>query len=69
MMGYFKDQVSGDEKKELLEIIDLYRQGMVPPIAPITLVSHCVRKYDQPCVKDQFYLHPHPVELQSRNHV
>ena len=28
-----------------------------------------VRKYDQPCLKDQWYLHPHPVELQLRNHV
>ena len=69
MMGYFKDQLSVDEKKELLEIIDLYRQGMVPPNVPITLVSHYVRKYDQPYLKDQFCLHPHPVELQLRNHV
>jgi uncharacterized protein YbgA (DUF1722 family) len=69
VLGYFKDQLSGDEKKELLEIIDLYRQGMIPPIVPITLVNHYVRKYDQPYLKDQFYLHPHPVELQLRNHV
>jgi uncharacterized protein YbgA (DUF1722 family) len=69
ILGYFKDQLLGDEKKELLETIDLYRQGMVPPIVPITLVSHYVRKYDQPYLKDQFYLHPHPVELQLRNHV
>jgi len=69
IMGYFKDQLSGDEKKELIEIIDLYRQGMVPPIVPIILVSHYVRKYDQPYLKDQWYLHPHPVELQLRNHV
>jgi uncharacterized protein YbgA (DUF1722 family)/uncharacterized protein YbbK (DUF523 family) len=69
IMGYFKDQLSEDEKKELLEIIELYRQGIVPLIVPITLVNHYVRKYDQPYLKDQFYLHPHPVELQLRNHV
>jgi uncharacterized protein YbgA (DUF1722 family) len=28
-----------------------------------------VRKYDQPYLKGQYYLHPHPVELQLRNHV
>jgi uncharacterized protein YbgA (DUF1722 family) len=69
ILGYFKDQLSGDEKKELLETIDLYRQGIVPLIVPITLVDHYVRKYDQPYLKDQYYLHPHPVELQLRNHV
>jgi uncharacterized protein YbgA (DUF1722 family)/uncharacterized protein YbbK (DUF523 family) len=69
IMGYFKDQLSEDEKKELLEIIELYRQGIVPLIVPITLMNHYVRKYDQPYLKDQFYLHPHPVELQLRNHV
>jgi len=69
VMGYFKGQLSADEKKELREIIDLYRQGTVPLIVPITLLNHYVRKYDQPCLQDQYYLHPHPVELQLRNPV
>ncbi len=69
VMGYFRGQLSGDEKKELREIIDLYRQGTVPLIVPITLLNHYVRKVDQPYLKDQYYLHPHPVELQLRNHV
>jgi len=69
ILGYFKKYLSGDEKQELLEIIDLYRQGTVPLIVPITLVNHYVRKYNQPYLKEQYYLHPHPLELQLRNHV
>ena len=69
IMGYFKDRLSGDEKKELLEVIDLYRQETVPLVVPITLMNHYVRKYGQPYLEDQFYLHPHPMELQLRNHV
>jgi uncharacterized protein YbgA (DUF1722 family)/uncharacterized protein YbbK (DUF523 family) len=69
VMGYFKGQLSAEEKKELREMIDLYRRGAVPLIVPITLLKHHVRKYDQPYLKDQYYLHPHPVELQLRNHV
>ncbi len=69
ILGYFKNQLSGDEKQELLDIIDLYRRGTVPLIVPITLVNHYVRKYDQPYLKEQYYLHPHPLELQLRNHV
>ena len=69
IMGYFKKQLSSDEKQELLEVIDHYRLAHVPLIVPITLVNHYVRKYDQPYLKQQYYLHPHPVELQLRNHV
>jgi uncharacterized protein YbgA (DUF1722 family)/uncharacterized protein YbbK (DUF523 family) len=69
ILGYFKEYLSGDEKQELLEIIDLYRLGTVPLIVPITLVNHYVRKYEQPYLKEQYYLHPHPLELQLRNHV
>jgi uncharacterized protein YbgA (DUF1722 family)/uncharacterized protein YbbK (DUF523 family) len=69
MMGYFREQLSADEKQELLEVIDNYRQEYIPLIVPITLVQHYVRKYDQPYLKEQVYLNPHPVELQLRNHV
>jgi uncharacterized protein YbgA (DUF1722 family)/uncharacterized protein YbbK (DUF523 family) len=69
MMGYFKKQLSGDEKQELLEIIQDYYQGYVPLIVPITLINHYVRKYNQPYLSQQTYLNPHPVALQLRNHV
>lgn len=69
LMGYFKKQLSTDEKQELLEVIDLYYQGHFPLIVPITLINHYVRKYDQPYLRSQYYLSPHPLELQLRNHV
>jgi uncharacterized protein YbgA (DUF1722 family) len=69
MMGYFKEQLSADEKQEMLEVIDHYRQEYIPLIVPITLIRHYVRKYDQPYLKEQVYLNPHPLELQLRNHV
>jgi uncharacterized protein YbgA (DUF1722 family)/uncharacterized protein YbbK (DUF523 family) len=67
--GYFKNQLSSDEKEELLEIIDLYRKNFVPLIAPLTLTNHYVRKYDQPYLKQQYYLSPLPAELQLRTKV
>jgi len=66
LMGYFKKQLSGDEKQELLETFEHYRQQQVPLIVPITLINHYVRKYQQPYLKDQTYLHPHPLELKLR---
>lgn len=69
MMGYFKRDLSADEKQELLEVIDEYRGEYTPLIVPITLIKHYVRKYDQSYLKEQVYLNPHPVELKLRNHV
>jgi len=69
LMGYFKKDLSPDEKQELLEIIDNYHQEVVPLVVPITMINHYVRKYQQPYLREQVYLHPHPLELQLRNHV
>lgn len=69
LMGYFKEQLSADEKKELLEVIEHYRQEYIPLVVPVTLIQHYVRKYNQPYLKQQVYLNPHPLELQLRNHV
>ncbi len=69
IMGYFKEQLSSEEKKELLDVIELYRTGSVPLIVPVTLVNHYVRKYREPYLMEQVYLNPHPIELQLRNHV
>ena len=68
VMGYFRRQLSADEKQELLVVIRAYRAGHVPLIVPVTLLNHYVRKYDQPYLGEQWYLAPHPLELKLRNH-
>jgi uncharacterized protein YbgA (DUF1722 family)/uncharacterized protein YbbK (DUF523 family) len=68
LMGYFKKQLTGDEKQELLQLIERYRQGLVPLVVPLTLINHYVRKHGQPYLEQQVYLNPHPHELRLRNH-
>jgi len=68
MLGYFKKQLSADEKQELLQNVQQYRAGAVPLIVPVTLIKHYVRKYGQPYLEQQYYLAPHPLELQMRSH-
>jgi uncharacterized protein YbgA (DUF1722 family) len=68
LLGYFKKQLSADEKQEALELFGRYVAGTVPLIVPMTLISHFVRKYQQAYLLEQLYLNPHPVELQLRNH-
>lgn len=67
-MGYFKRDLSRDEKEELRGVIERYHDGYVPLIVPITLINHYVRRYRPPYLLDQRYLDPHPYELMLRNH-
>lgn len=69
MLGYFKKELSGDEKQELLDVINAYRKELTPLIVPVTLMNHYVRKYGKSYLADQTYLNPHPLELKLRNHV
>ncbi|MDJ0885437.1 MAG: DUF523 and DUF1722 domain-containing protein [Desulfobacterales bacterium] len=69
MLGYFRKDLSADEKQELLEVMGHYKEQLVPLVVPLTLFRHYVRKYDQPYLAQQSYLNPHPVELKLCNHV
>ena len=65
MLGFFKKQLTGDEKAELLEA---YRGSLVPLIVPLTLIKHYVRKYQVAYLARQVFLSPYPAELMLRNH-
>lgn len=67
-MGFFKKDLTKDEKSELLSVFKQYREGYVPLIVPLTLIKHYVMKYDKSWIKDQTYLNPHPFELKLRNY-
>lgn len=69
MLGFFKNDLDADAKRELLAHIDDYRRGLVPLVVPLTLVRHYVRLLGVGYLADQVYLNPHPKELALRNHV
>ncbi len=69
IMGYFKSELSSDEKQELLDLLDQYRNGNIPLIVPVTMLNHYVRKYGEEYLAEQWYLHPHPVEMKLRTYI
>lgn len=70
LMGYLKNELSAEDKQELLGLIEEYRQGMVPLIVPMTLLKHHLKRHSVPgWVWQQVYLNPYPKELMLRNHV
>jgi uncharacterized protein YbgA (DUF1722 family)/uncharacterized protein YbbK (DUF523 family) len=69
VMGFLKRDLSADDKRELLSVIDDFRRGLVPLVVPITLLKHHLARHPSPWVQGQVYLEPHPKELMLRNHV
>jgi uncharacterized protein YbgA (DUF1722 family)/uncharacterized protein YbbK (DUF523 family) len=67
LMGYLKEDVSADDKAELNDVIQEYREGIVPLIVPLTLLRHHLRQIDDPWVAKQVYLQPYPRELALRS--
>jgi uncharacterized protein YbgA (DUF1722 family)/uncharacterized protein YbbK (DUF523 family) len=68
MLGYFKRHLSANEKQEMIELIDGFRNGHFPLIVPVTTFNHYAKKYGEMYLANQVYLNPHPVELKLRNH-
>jgi uncharacterized protein YbgA (DUF1722 family)/uncharacterized protein YbbK (DUF523 family) len=70
LMGYLKNDLSSEDKQELLGLIEDYRQGLLPLIVPLTLLKHHLNRCQVPdWVHQQVYLNPYPKELMLRNHV
>jgi uncharacterized protein YbgA (DUF1722 family) len=69
IVGFFKQRLSSEEKRELGVLIKDFAQGLVPLVVPITLINHYVARFAVSYIADQLYLSPHPKELMLRNHV
>jgi uncharacterized protein YbgA (DUF1722 family)/uncharacterized protein YbbK (DUF523 family) len=69
IMGFFKKALNPEDKAELIGVIDEYRLGKVPLIAPVTLLKHYARKFPQPYLSNQVFLDPYPGEFMLRTFV
>jgi uncharacterized protein YbgA (DUF1722 family)/uncharacterized protein YbbK (DUF523 family) len=69
MVGYVTRALAPDERRELAGVIADYRRGLVPLVAPLTLLRHHVRRQGVSYLAGQAYLDPHSKELMLRNHV
>jgi uncharacterized protein YbgA (DUF1722 family)/uncharacterized protein YbbK (DUF523 family) len=67
IQGYLKKDLSADDKAELCEIIERYRNGEVPLIVPLTLLKHHFRKSPDPYIENSYYMSPYPQELRLIN--
>jgi uncharacterized protein YbgA (DUF1722 family)/uncharacterized protein YbbK (DUF523 family) len=66
IQGYFSKHLQANERKELCEQIDAYRSGLIPLMAPLTLINHYLLQYPKEYLAKQSYLSPYPEELRLR---
>ncbi|OOZ42278.1 hypothetical protein BOW53_00075 [Solemya pervernicosa gill symbiont] len=62
ILGYLKKSIDAEDKQELLELIDAFRQGQSTRAAPLTLLRHHFRKHPNGYIRQQHYLFPSPDE-------
>lgn len=66
IQGYFKTQLTTEQKQELSELILAYRQGDQPLLVPLTLIRHYLREYPNEYLAKQSYIEPYPNDLRLR---
>ncbi|MGC1507752.1 DUF523 and DUF1722 domain-containing protein [Ketobacter sp.] len=67
VLGYLKNSVPSQARQNIESIIHQYRQGIVPLVAPLTLLNHYIRQYGNDYIRSQYYLSPYPESLGLAN--
>ncbi|NNF26573.1 MAG: DUF1722 domain-containing protein [Gemmatimonadetes bacterium] len=68
MIGFHETLRSPADRVDILNVVEEFRAGTVPPIKPNTLSRHHhLRKVDHPWAHGHVYLDPYPAELALRS--
>ncbi|SUB82124.1 Uncharacterized conserved protein [Pragia fontium] len=66
IQGYFRRYLTATQRQALAELIDRYRLGTQPLLAPITLLKHYLAEYPDTYLSQQRYFDPYPEALRLR---
>ncbi|MCA2018928.1 DUF523 and DUF1722 domain-containing protein [Vibrio tritonius] len=66
IQGYFKRALDKQQKAQFTQVIHDYREGVLPLLAPITLIKHYLSLFPDDYLSQQRYLTPYPQELKLR---
>ncbi|MCE9992269.1 DUF523 and DUF1722 domain-containing protein [Enterobacter asburiae] len=66
IQGYFRDQLNSRQRGELRDVILHYRDGLLPILAPLTLLKHYMAEYPDRYLMTQNYFDPYPDTLALR---
>ncbi|CAM2066125.1 DUF523 DUF1722 domains-containing protein [Sulfidibacter corallicola] len=63
LLGFLKDRMQGEDKREMIHHIEQYRRRHTPLSVPLALLNHHLRRLPHPWVQGQTYLQPYPADL------
>ena len=66
IQGYFRNQLNTRQRTELRDVILHYRAGVLPILAPMTLLKHYLAEYPDGYLLTQNYFDPSPQDLALR---
>jgi uncharacterized protein YbgA (DUF1722 family) len=66
IQGYFRDRLNSRQRGELREVILNYRAGLLPILAPMTLLKHYLGEFPDRYLLTQNYFNPYPQDLGLR---
>lgn len=69
ILGYLKRDVASEARKSIVDTIEQYREGIVPLVTPLTLLSHYIDQTGSDYIRAQRYLKPYPEVLGLRNQI
>lgn len=66
LQGFVKRDIPSTARRELADLIESYRRGQVPLLAPLTLLKHHLGEHEAAYALNQLYLQPHPAQAGLR---
>jgi len=69
LSGFFKNELTKEEKKTLHTYISDFADKIVPLIVPVSTIALYARKYNTTYLLEQTFLNPYPKELVLRSHL
>lgn len=69
MYGYFKKEIQGSEKEEILESLREFKEGIIPLITVVKLIKIYAKRFGLEYILNQKFLNPYPKKLALRSHI
>ncbi|HEX5329805.1 DUF523 and DUF1722 domain-containing protein [Sulfuricurvum sp.] len=69
LAGFFKNDLTKNEKKVLHTQIDDFTDKIIPLIVPLSTISLYAQKYNNTYLHEQTFLNPYPKTLALRSHI
>jgi uncharacterized protein YbgA (DUF1722 family)/uncharacterized protein YbbK (DUF523 family) len=69
LLGYFKKDLSKDEKKEILIMFNEFRDGILNHMTPQRFFEFLTKKYQEKYLSEQYFFSPYPKEMKISKHI